>query len=663
MMKLSRLLVLGLLCSLVSCSGLANMPTIEEADPRNNNHIDDDRENRENEAEVEDSFINRKYIGLLDIVERTRMYIEEEASMPYPDLSILSPVDKETWLSRLKSIRVNQINFVKQLNGNTLDLLNGKQTADSYLFFLLKRRLEYLSERDEAISDYLSIDYRGPASIIPTSQDLSNFLAQADPDYIKDYNEQLRLAMVTKFELLNLFIRETFSQCSLEELKPETINLLRMSVQLHPILTGERKDLGHPDEAGGYYAILEPIMFTSSKKFNQVLPNLRKEFNVLKERPIFKDSFGIPANKKGESLNFLRLLVDNIRNKEQKEREVNIDRPGEITQELLSIKQNLDIAVYKAHVDRQVKYFQLRNLGTPIGPKHRVRTEPMTDYEFGSWPYELPNPAFLRNPQQAVVTTENLLPANDLVSEVNYGLATAEKTGQVKPRKEGKLKKRSIKQAAKPIVKKKSYQEKLAKPVLPSSQQEEIYKEESIEPVISTDQQQEEISIKVSKQEEVKEEQPIKPVDLPTKQDLEAIIKENGPDQNSPEEALRRILASSKQEVVDKEQPTKEEEVKVVEKGVNPSLNSVPENWEWPRGLRVFHSQMPPPYPKRLTDNRNQKVVDRLFDSQQQCNVSFGEFKSVWLRIGGDIEGSSGGSHKEFVCPERAQYKKIKLGN
>ncbi len=469
-MMLRNLLVLSLLWLLAGCGSLGSIPPMKEPSSNNNNPIN-------NDTEAGIAFINHRYIGLLDIIERMRVYTDEEAHIPLPDLSRMTPSEQEAWLGQLRSTNRTQTEFIDELYKATLSLLKGKETIDGYLSFLLISRYTYLVNRDKLVKRYLNVIYDKPAQIVPTSKALFDFVSQDSCTYRHQvFNERVRLYAVTRFELLNLLIRESFRLCSLEELTPKTIQLLRAGIQLHPILKGERKDLGHPDEAGGAYAILEPILFPS-KNMCGALPNLLKACHTLKR------SLGIVEKEGRNNLSLLRMLVLEIKTTEQQEKDSNTDRPGIITQELLYIKKDLDLSVYQAHLVRQEKAIQLMNLGTPRGPKGSIHIE-ATDYEVGKWPYELPDPDFLRKLEQAAkeVYEEESIKSIEPLSNQEF----------IEPNKTSK-------------------QEKLD--------------QESLKPIIPSSKQEKEVTIQESKQEEVEEEESIQQPSLSFSQQ-EEIIKE-----------------------------------------------------------------------------------------------------------------------------------------
>ena len=70
-----------------------------------------------------------------------------------------------------------------------------------------------------------------------------------------------------------------------------------------------------------------------------------------------------------------------------------------------------------------------------------------------------------------------------------------------------------------------------------------------------------------------------------------------------------------------------------------------------PRGLRIFHHTMfPSPYPAHKSKT-HADIINRLFNPQQACTITFKEFHTLWLSEGGKV-GNSGGSHKDLIGPD-----------
>ena len=75
----------------------------------------------------------------------------------------------------------------------------------------------------------------------------------------------------------------------------------------------------------------------------------------------------------------------------------------------------------------------------------------------------------------------------------------------------------------------------------------------------------------------------------------------------------------------------------------------------FPRGLRLYRPDLAI-QPFNLCQNPHkdvQEFVDTLFDPKKQCNVTFDEFAHHWKRIGGEIIGNRGGSHRQLIGPDK----------
>jgi hypothetical protein len=71
-----------------------------------------------------------------------------------------------------------------------------------------------------------------------------------------------------------------------------------------------------------------------------------------------------------------------------------------------------------------------------------------------------------------------------------------------------------------------------------------------------------------------------------------------------------------------------------------------------PSGIRKFHNLMPEtPYPALSLKKKDQKFVDRIFNSKTSHTISFGEFKNFWKKMDGQIIEETGSSHKQLIGP------------
>jgi hypothetical protein len=72
-----------------------------------------------------------------------------------------------------------------------------------------------------------------------------------------------------------------------------------------------------------------------------------------------------------------------------------------------------------------------------------------------------------------------------------------------------------------------------------------------------------------------------------------------------------------------------------------------------PSGIRKFHNLMPEaPYPPRSLKKKQQKFVDRIFNSKTSHTISYGEFKKFWNKMNGQIIEDTGSSHKHLIGPK-----------
>jgi hypothetical protein len=603
-MKPSNLFILTILWVLVSCTGLGNMPAMENASSSNCNNI--------TPPEEEETFINNKYLSLLDIVERMRVYnIEEQANIFHHPVFSEVNLMHEDWVKQAKDQFQYREEFLELLYNSTLNLLTGKENIDAYLYFLLRERFIYLEAKSEQIEDYLKHDYNEADNIFPTNKAFYDFVIQDQNPYIynkyKDINEIIRSHLVNKFQLLNLLIRESFLKCTLDELSHKTIGLLRASVQLHPILTGERKDLSHPDEAGGPYALLQPLIFPDLRNSKETLPTLLQGYSIVKNDILHIDS--LYENSSLKLLVALNSLLINKRLYHVQLASFFFTNQNKINQELLTLKKELDLDTYKAHFVLKEQIFQFKNIGTPSGKAHQIRGG-FTDYEAGKWPYELPNPDFLKKPQEEVLSKQPISPGSTLQHK---GKDNQEK---------------KLTSSAKGALKNKKKRNKLDE-----TKQADEHAD----------------SIKESKQEEKDQVEEPKELGITLNNPIE--LAQQVRDEGEIQEALSELESG----IIP---PTNLEET--IEGGKQEIQEMLASNfsfirdWVLPRGLRSFHSQMLTyQYSKQTLNNQYQDTVDRLFDPQKQCNVSYREFKTLWKAVEGQIISNHGGSHRELIGPRQ----------
>ncbi|MDZ4323396.1 MAG: hypothetical protein U1A05_04850 [Alphaproteobacteria bacterium] len=50
---------------------------------------------------------------------------------------------------------------------------------------------------------------------------------------------------------------------------------------------------------------------------------------------------------------------------------------------------------------------------------------------------------------------------------------------------------------------------------------------------------------------------------------------------------------------------------------------------------------------------KDQNFIDSIFDAREFKKITYGDFETFWVKQGGKIEGSHGGSHRLLVGPKR----------
>lgn len=147
----------------------------------------------------------------------------------------------------------NNINTAKNLQKMVDDYCVGALSGNDFLYDLLEVRFNYLSSRKERRDrDYI------PGTFPEDLKKLQN--KKSDKG---DYNYQLAIASIDRFQMLNKLIVLVFLDCGPNALYEETKDLIRASVSLHPVLLRESEDLGHPD-----LAIYKSIYNSKKKKID-----------------------------------------------------------------------------------------------------------------------------------------------------------------------------------------------------------------------------------------------------------------------------------------------------------------------------------------------------------------------------------------------------------
>ena len=96
------------------------------------------------------------------------------------------------------------------------------------------------------------------------------------------------------------------------------------------------------------------------------------------------------------------------------------------------------------------------------------------------------------------------------------------------------------------------------------------------------------------------------------------------------------------EDIIDHSEPTSKIDNEIIDEG-----------YLAPSGIRKFHNLMPEsPYPALSLKKKDQKFVDRIFNSKTSHTISFGEFKNFWKKMDGQIIEETGSSHKQLIGPK-----------
>ncbi|MBL8676073.1 MAG: hypothetical protein JNJ47_01405, partial [Alphaproteobacteria bacterium] len=72
-----------------------------------------------------------------------------------------------------------------------------------------------------------------------------------------------------------------------------------------------------------------------------------------------------------------------------------------------------------------------------------------------------------------------------------------------------------------------------------------------------------------------------------------------------------------------------------------------------PSGIRKFHELIPSsPYEARELKKKDQSFIDSVFNAREFKNITYGDFETFWIKQGGKVVGSHGGSHRLLVGPK-----------
>ncbi|MBX9620432.1 MAG: hypothetical protein K2X28_00110 [Alphaproteobacteria bacterium] len=82
------------------------------------------------------------------------------------------------------------------------------------------------------------------------------------------------------------------------------------------------------------------------------------------------------------------------------------------------------------------------------------------------------------------------------------------------------------------------------------------------------------------------------------------------------------------------------------------SMPSCSTDFIMPSGIRKFHALIPSsPYAERGLNKKDQSFIDSVFDAREFKKISYGDFETFWIKQGGKVVGSHGGSHRLLVGP------------
>jgi hypothetical protein len=241
--------------------------------------------------------------------------------------------------------------FVAQVYQVTSKLSQGRIDINNYLEALLKIRYNYLSWRSNQVTNYL-LDLRETVPyVVPTSKILSGWLDKHAGGNIKKRHEDKRFLVMQLYEVLNMFIRDSFLVCDSDELNQETIALLEASKNLHAILNETRYELGHPDEACSYYAILQHFFPSPSEKSKE-FRELSKLYTKIKkeiESSIGQENDLEKTHKKLFLKNFATAIHQRMQHPAQE------DKIG-LIQEISDIEKEMDVEIDKSYSTLQKIY-------------------------------------------------------------------------------------------------------------------------------------------------------------------------------------------------------------------------------------------------------------------------------------------------------------------
>jgi hypothetical protein len=71
-----------------------------------------------------------------------------------------------------------------------------------------------------------------------------------------------------------------------------------------------------------------------------------------------------------------------------------------------------------------------------------------------------------------------------------------------------------------------------------------------------------------------------------------------------------------------------------------------------PSGIGKFHNLMPEaPYPSLILKKKDQRFINKIFNSKTSHTISYGEFRAFWQKMNGTVIEATGSSHKQLIGP------------
>lgn len=555
--------------------------------------------------------VRDEYLYILQIAQHLQFYVNEILPNKF-DL-------RENEKNDIKESPVFGREDVEILNKEATSLVTGEAKINDFLYKLLDFRFKYLKTRELLIKKgvLLKDEIIGivhPITMYPTNRQFLDWIFKNN-NLTKKNNKKIKKQVrmeITRYELLNMLIKETFLQANLNDLDKKTILLLRASVGLHPILAGTRLDLGHPDEAcASYYSLItdmiSPGNYSTKSYISQVIN--QTELDLKND-----NSNNLDLNY---SLSFLHYLYINIRIAVQGN---NI----KLKQDILNRENNRDINIYNSH-----PFLSFNEVDVPIAYNHRCK----------KCIYPLPEPNFLKNYNSTALTT------------INKEWLTINQKKKKNTKNRHKLKRKprhnpqpthleASKNKIVEVNKHNSSTDTLVEPTSTSPG----FLEVELEKITSANQ---ECAAQPSgEKEEILEV--ILPVRL-APQELGVKAREKEEEKEIEEETPN--ISEWLHEYKPKQQPKS-----FPKSAIKQSEPKVSVCWPFeelcplPRWIRVFHDKTiwSPCLQHKRINNKHQKIVDDLFDPVSQCKITYKEFKAVFTGAGGQIVNTNG-SHRALL--------------